>query len=228
MSNPYLRFKQFTVWQDQCGMKVGTDGCLLGAWAHGGHRILDIGTGMGIMALMMAQRFETARVTAIDIDAAAVRQASDNVSRSPFSARIQVEQADILAYHAAESYDTIVSNPPFFIDSLASPDEQRTLARHAQSLSYEALTHAAAQLLSDEGEFSVVVPFDYRSRMESAAALASLSLCRSCAVRTSPRKPPRRYLLAFRKQAAVPAPQTELTIGSADFESLLSPFYLNL
>ena len=162
-----FQFKQFTIYQDLCAMKVGTDGVLLGAWANGGKRILDAGTGTGIIALMMAQRYPNAVVTAIDVDEGAVKQAQQNVVQSPFSQQITVLH-NTLQEHQGE-YDAIISNPPFFIDSLAGPDEQRNVARHTQTLTYTELMQAAWRLLSDEGELSVVVPFDYRKRMENEA-----------------------------------------------------------
>ena len=162
-----FQFKQFTIRQELCAMKVGTDGVLLGAWAQGGARILDAGTGTGVIALMMAQRYPEAQVTAIDIDEGAVRQAQQNVEQAPFARQVTVVH-EALQEHQGE-YDAVVSNPPFFIDSLAAPDEQRNMARHTATLTYGQLMQAAYRLLSDEGELSVVVPFDYRQRMEDEA-----------------------------------------------------------
>jgi tRNA1Val (adenine37-N6)-methyltransferase len=225
--NAYLRcmfqFKQFTVEQELCAMKVGTDGVLLGAWAKGGQRILDAGTGTGVIAMMLAQRYPGARVTAIDIDEGAVRQAQQNVTESPFAAQVTVLQ-ETLQEHQGE-YDAIVSNPPFFIDSLAAPDEQRNMARHTATLTYAELMQAAYRLLSDEGELSVVVPFDYRQRMEDEAIFVGFFPSRVCAVKTTERKPAKRYLLAFRKHPC-PCEKEQLTIGSEDYQALTSAFYL--
>ena len=225
--NAYLRcmfqFKQFTVEQELCAMKVGTDGVLLGAWAKGGQRILDAGTGTGVIAMMLAQRYPGARVTAIDIDEGAVRQAQQNVTKSPFAAQVTVLH-ETLQEHQGE-YDAIVSNPPFFIDSLAAPDEQRNMARHTATLTYAELMQAAYRLLSDEGELSVVVPFDYRQRMEDEAIFVGFFPSRVCAVKTTERKPAKRYLLAFRKHPC-PCEKEQLTIGSEDYQALTSAFYL--
>jgi tRNA1Val (adenine37-N6)-methyltransferase len=225
--NAYLRcmfqFKQFTVEQELCAMKVGTDGVLLGAWANGGQRILDAGTGTGVIALMLAQRYPEARVTAIDIDEGAVRQAQQNVTKSPFAAQVTVLQ-ETLQEHQGE-YDAIVSNPPFYIDSLAAPDEQRNMARHTATLTYAELMQAAYRLLSDEGELSVVVPFDYRQRMEDEAIFVGFFPSRVCAVKTTERKPAKRYLLAFRKHPCS-CEKEQLTIGSEDYQALTSAFYL--
>ena len=218
-----FQFKQFTICQDLCAMKVGTDGVLLGAWANGGKRILDAGTGTGIIALMMAQRYPNAVVTAIDIDEGAVKQAQQNVAQSPFAQQITVLH-NTLQEHQGE-YDAIISNPPFFIDSLAAPDEQRNVARHTQTLTYTELMQAAWRLLSDEGELSVVVPFDYRKRMEDEAIFVGFFPSKVCAVKTTERKPAKRYLLSFKKHPCR-CEQEQLTIGSEMYQKLTKEFYL--
>jgi tRNA1Val (adenine37-N6)-methyltransferase len=205
MANDYFRFKQFIIYQGQCAMKVGTDGTLLGAWAQGGKNILDIGTGSGLIALMMAQRFPEARVTGIDIDAMAVKQARENVCRSPFSERVVIVEADVTHYLDSETdamhrqglYDCIVSNPPFFEHALGCPDAQRHLARHTDSLTYRSLFMAARRLLTAQGVFSLIVPFDYIQKCTEEASLTGFFLSRQWAVKTNSRKPPRRYLMAF-------------------------------
>ena len=218
-----FQFKQFTIYQDLCAMKVGTDGVLLGAWANGGKRVLDAGTGTGIIALMMAQRYPNAVVTAIDVDEGAVKQAQQNVVQSPFSQQITVLH-NTLQEHQGE-YDAIISNPPFFIDSLAGPDEQRNVARHTQTLTYTELMQAAWRLLSDEGELSVVVPFDYRKRMEDEAIFVGFFPSKVCAVKTTERKPAKRYLLSFKKHPCR-CEQEQLTIGSERYQELTKEFYL--
>ncbi|MBR1449122.1 MAG: methyltransferase [Prevotella sp.] len=223
MANDYFRFRQFTVHQSLCAMKVGTDGTLLGCWAEGGRRILDIGTGTGLIAQMMAQRFPDAGVTGIDIDEGAVLQARQNVAESPFAHRIRIERCD-LADEQGE-YDCLVSNPPYFVDSLASPDARRTMARHADTLSYAALISHGWRLLSDGGVLSVVIPFDCKARLETEAALAGFFKTRECAVKTTPAKSPRRYLLAFRKHSQE-LERGELVIGSEAYVELTKEFYL--
>ncbi len=207
-------------------MKVGTDGVLLGAWATGGTRVLDIGTGTGIIALMLAQRCPQAQVTAIDIDEGAVRQASHNVAQSPFADRIEVLHESVQDFDGGDGcFDAIMSNPPFFIDSLNAPDRQRNIARHAETLTYGQLMQAAWRLLADGGEFSVVVPFDYRQRMEDEATFVGFFPSRVYAVRTSARKPAKRFLLAFRKHPC-PCERTEITLGDEAYTLLTKDFYL--
>lgn len=233
MANDYFQFKQFTVWQQHCAMKVGTDGTLLGAWARGGSHILDVGTGTGLIALMMAQRFAQARIVGIDIDAEAAAQARSNVEASPFASRITILQHDFanpspLTSHLSplpSNFDAIVSNPPYFTDALPSPDARRTLARHATTLPFSLLMQRSWQLLSDQGELSLVIPADGRSLVESEAVLAGFFKCRECAVRTSPRKPAKRLLLAFAKHPRG-MERTELTIGSDAYAELTKDFYL--
>ena len=204
-------------------MKVGTDGTLLGAWARGGSHILDIGTGTGLIALMMAQRFDQAQVLGIDIDEGAVAQACQNAALSPFASRVSVMENDVCKMSG--QYDAIVCNPPYFVDSLTSPDAQRTVARHAATLTYRQLMASAWRLLTDDGEFSVVIPFDCKDRLESEAMLAGFFKVRDCAVQTTVRKPPRRYLLAFRKHTATPE-RSGLVIGTEAYQSLMKDFYL--
>ena len=133
-------FRQFHIEQDKCAMKVGTDGVLLGSWAKGGKRILDIGTGTGLIALMMAQRFPDANIDAIEIDENAVIQATENVLRSPFTKQIVVKHCSLQTYsETKEKYDSIVCNPPYFVDSLKSNDNNRTVARHTDALPFNDL-----------------------------------------------------------------------------------------
>jgi tRNA1Val (adenine37-N6)-methyltransferase len=218
-----FRFKHFAVGQDLCAMKVGTDGVLLGAWAHGGEQVLDVGTGTGLIALMMVQRYPEARVTALDIDEGAVRQATINVEQAEAKDRIRVVQQRVQEHEG--QYDAIVSNPPFFIDSLNAPDVQRNTARHAETLTYAELMEAAWRLLKDDGELSVVVPFDYRQRMEDEATFRGFFPSRVCAVKTVERKPAKRYLLAFRKHPCQCVKET-MTIGDEQYRQLTGDFYL--
>ena len=204
MANGYFQFKQFTIHQQNCMMKVGTDGTLLGAWAlasEGPCRILDIGTGTGLIALMMAQRYPQALVTAIDIDEGAVRQAKENVSASPFADRIIVYKTDVLTYEEEKKYDSIVCNPPFFENSLTCPDPHRTMARHTVTLGYRQLMEAAFRLLKVEGRFSVIIPTDCRKRLESESYLNGFFISRVCSIKTTSSKTPKRYMIELKKMA---------------------------
>ena len=204
MSNDYFQFRQFIVHQQRCARKVGTDGTLLGAWAlapSGRCRILDIGTGTGLIALMMAQRFPESSVLGIDIDPEAVAQATENVRLSPFSERINILQEDLMKFDDTECFDAIVSNPPYFVDSLECPDDQRTMARHTVSLTYEGLIRQSFRLLNDDGCLSLVIPSESRPLIESAASLEGFFLSRVCLIKTTPGKQPKRQLIEFRKHS---------------------------
>lgn len=199
MKKSGFQFKQFSVYQDRCAMKVGTDGVLLGAWVDvaNAKNTLDIGTGTGLIALMMAQRSVSTLITAIEIDSEAACQATENVLNSPWKDRIEVVNADLLDFNCSKRYDVIVSNPPYFSQSLQSPDKQRTLARHNDHLTYSALIQKVATLLSENGRFSVIIPYDHKDEFIQLASQSRLYLQRIVAVKTTPTSVFRRVLLEF-------------------------------
>lgn len=199
MKKSGFQFKQFSVYQDRCAMKVGTDGVLLGAWVNvdNAKNTLDIGTGTGLIALMMAQRSVSTLITAIEIDSEAACQATENVLNSPWKDRIEVVNADLLDFNCSKRYDVIVSNPPYFSQSLQSPDKQRTLARHNDHLTYSALIQKVATLLSENGRFSVIIPYDHKDEFIQLASQSRLYLQRIVAVKTTPTSVFRRVLLEF-------------------------------
>jgi len=168
-------------------MKVGTDGVLLGAWAPTGSRILDVGTGSGLIARMLMQRCPEAEVEGIDIDEAAVKQANENGVRA-FQARLQEWQG---------TYDLIVSNPPYFQNSLKNPDEGRKTARHTDTLSYAELVKHSARLLSEGGQLAVILPAEAENEVRQLAAGEELYLTRVTRVYSKENKKPKRVLLAF-------------------------------
>ena len=235
MGRNSFTFKQFEVQQDRCAMKVGTDGTLLGAWAEMGRpdgRLLDIGTGTGLMALMMAQRYPETRVTAIDIDEMAVSQAKENVMRSPFADRIEVLLADVNTFEPTEMFDSIVCNPPFFNNALVCPDNQRTQARHTLSLSYRQLMAAADRLLDENGTFSLIIPNDFFQQLESEAHFAGFFPTRIYGVRTVEGKPIKRYLIELRKRPQKEFIKKEVLIEDAPnmrsewYRELTKDFYI--
>lgn len=235
MANDFFQFKQFTIHQQHCAMKVGTDGTLLGSWASapaGACRILDVGTGTGLIALMMAQRFPEARVTGIDIDTDAVGQASENALESPFKERIMIREGDVTRMEDTDGFDAIVCNPPFFDRSLTCPDQQRTEARHTVSLTYRQLMESAFRLLKDDGRLSVIIPSDCRSRLESEAHLVGFFISRICSIQTTPKKIPKRYMIEFRKQ---PVKEIDTECGIIElspqerspwYQQLINDFYI--
>lgn len=239
MSGDSFSFKRFVVRQDRCAMKVGTDGVVLGAWARGGRSVLDIGTGTGLVALMMAQRYPEAHVCGLEIDADAARQAVENVAASEFASRVQIEPVSLQSFVErvgqggdGQLFDSIVSNPPFFENSLVNPDERRTLARHAATLTYGELFDGVRQLLSPSGEFSAIIPADHLNHFVAEGNVAGLFLTRRCALKTVPRKAPKRYLLAFAKRLPEVLHSEEATLMNADgsrsewYQNLTRDFYL--
>lgn len=162
-----FKFKQFIVHQDKTAMKVGTDGVLLGAWVDvsNASRILDIGTGTGLIALMLAQRAKgtNALITALDIDKDACDQARHNVEVSSWRDKIFVENIDLQNYTANAKFDLIISNPPFFIDSQKSSNKKRDLARHNDSLSFDDLMSFTSKNLTTTGKASFIIPYDSES-----------------------------------------------------------------
>lgn len=237
MANPYFKFKQFTVWHDQCAMKVGTDGALLGAWATPGQarRILDVGTGTGLIALMLAQRCD-AQIDAIDIDADACLQARENVRRSPFEGRIAVFHAPLHAFQPADDqpYDLIVSNPPYFIDSLKCPNNKRSLARHTDTLPLEELIQESRRLLSPTGRLCLILPFDQQTRLEQLCQAAGFQLILQTNVSPVVGSAPKRLLAEWGREATTSPRQTHLSIEYPDrrhteeFIALEKPYYLKM
>lgn len=204
MANSWFQFKQFKVDQGRTAMKVGTDGVLLGAWTnvYGANHILDVGTGTGLIALMLAQRTENALITAIDIDTNAAIQASENVVASPWAERITVSSADFNDFCKDKQcmFDLIVSNPPYFKQSLQSPGKSRTLARHDQSLSHESLINHALRLLNEEGRLSVILPYVEGSVFIALAASKGLFCIRKTNVLPTPTSDVKRLLLEFSRE----------------------------
>jgi len=226
MASEGFQFKQFFVAHDRCAMKVGTDGVLLGAWAEPNHvpfshlpcTILDVGTGSGLIALMLAQRLQTSpipaskerekgfRIDAIDIDEAAVEQAADNFRSSPWSEHLHAWLSSIQEWQMVNGkcpngkwYDLIVSNPPYFRNSLKNPDKARELARHTDTLSYTELLHHSARLLHEDGRLCLILPAEAEEEVCALAAQEGFVLTRVTRVYSKVSKPARRVLLAFEK-----------------------------
>lgn len=238
MANPYFKFKKFTVWHDKCAMKVGTDAVLLGAWASTDQctSILDIGTGTGIIALMLAQRC-MAGIDAIDIDADACRQAEENVASSPFAKRIKVIHQSCTGFAASEnrrSYDLIVSNPPYFVNSLKCPDSKRTVARHTDSLPLSELVSASKYLLSPSGRIALVLPFEQLDEVETIARQNDLHISRQTDVIPIPGAQPKRLLVELSASVEGIKNRNTLTIEEArhqytpEYIELTKEFYLKM
>ncbi|RYJ43258.1 tRNA1(Val) (adenine(37)-N6)-methyltransferase [Flavobacterium beibuense] len=234
-----FQFKQFTIQQDKCAMKVGTDGVLLGAWTpvvNNPFSILDIGAGTGLIALMLAQRSHAEQIDAIEIDDDAYEQAVENFEESPWGDRL-------FCYHAGldefveemedEEYDIIVSNPPFYTENYSSGNEQRDKARFTESLPFEELIKAAAILLSENGIFSVIIAFKEEEKFKAIAAEFGLYPAKITRVKGTPETEIKRSLLAFIRLQTETAVD-ELVIETArhhytpEYTALTKDFYLKL
>ncbi len=233
MANPYFQFKQFTVWHDRCAMKVGTDAVLLGSWmrVEGARRLLDIGCGCGIIALMAAQRCQ-GQIVAVEIDSDAAAQAAENVLASPWASRIRVVNQDICMFDEGP-FDIIFSNPPYFVDSLKCPDIKRTSARHTDSLDFGNLMARVNSLLSEQGEFSLIVPMDVVDLIKAEALSHSLFLSRETHVQTKIGISPKRALLAFRKEMPEELVEPQILVMHTtcnsfgeEYQEMVNEFYL--
>lgn len=205
-----FRFKQFFIEDSKCAMKVGTDGVLLGAWCpvtgYGlrvtGYRILDVGTGSGLIARMLMQRCPEAEVEGIDIDAAAVEQAKENGVRA-YCSSLQDWQNVNRQSSNRKSYDLIVSNPPFFRNSLKNPDKGRQAARHTDTLSYEELIAHSARLLTADGCLALILPAEAEAEIRQLAGAAGLYLTHVTRVYSKETKPVRRVMMAFSRDNGI-------------------------
>lgn len=213
-------------------MKVGTDGVLLGAWTdcESASSVLDVGSGTGLVSLMIAQRCN-ATVDAIDIEESAYQQSVTNFQASPFIERLKAQHSSLQEYKPDKQYDLIVSNPPFFSNSLTSPDKHRTLARHNNSLSLSELVKISKQLLSNNGELSLVLPFDTFNEISEYAEQENFFLFRKTIIYPTPLSTPKRILLQY-SLAEKPLQENKLIIEesrhvyTSDFLELTSEYYL--
>ena len=195
-------FKQFQVNQDRCAMKIGTDGVLLGAWTpliNNPYNVLDIGAGTGILSLMLAQRSNAEQIDAIEIDEDAYEQCVENFEASPWGDKLFCFHAglDEFVDEPEDEYDLIISNPPFYTDDYKSDNSSRDLARFEDALPFEELIEAAALLLSDNGIFSVIIPFKEEERFVSMCKELDLFPLKITRVKGTPTSETKRSLLAF-------------------------------
>jgi len=199
-----FQFKQFSVDQTGCAMKINTDGVLLGALtvAYEPKNILDIGTGTGVIALMLAQRFISAKIDAAEIDAIAAQTAGRNFENSPFASRLSVFPLGFEQYfqtHPEKKYDLIVSNPPFYLNSLTSPKEKKTLAKHTDDDFFEQLVTDVARQLSEDGLCWLVLPLQAGELVKNIAGDIGLHLQRKIDIQSFEMSEPHRVILAFGK-----------------------------
>lgn len=242
MSNNYFRFKQFTIYQDNCAMKVCTDACLFGAWmAEKAKRLhskvkmgLDIGTGTGLLSLMLAGQTD-AIIDAVEIDEAAAKQATENFASSPWKEKLRVHKTSIQEFGESKNqcYDLIISNPPFFENDLKSDDHKRNLALHSAELSLEELLKNIKRLLKEDGCFALLLPYHRSNYFEQLALAEEYCLHEKVLVRQTSKHNYFRSMLLFARSAA-PLIQKEIVIRmddgkySPEFIDLLKAYYLFL
>jgi tRNA1Val (adenine37-N6)-methyltransferase len=229
-----FQFKEFSVQQEKCSMKVGTDGVLLGAWVdlENCKHALDIGTGSGLIALMIAQRNMTLDAIAIDIDKKSFEQATENFKATNWSERLRAVNASLQNFISPIKFDLIVSNPPFFNKSLKSETEQKNLARHVDTLSFNKIANFAKDNLSQGGKLAVIYPAEEENKCNNVANKFNFFISRVCYVKPLPNKIPKRVLLEYTFENKPPI-ITELIIElgqrheySNEYKELTKEFYL--
>lgn len=237
MSNTFFRFKQFTIHQDKSAMKVSTDACIQGAWTTiplGITRVLDIGTGTGLLSLMLAQKNNKLEIDAIEYDKAAAEQAEENVAASSWGNNINVICADAVAYAYQHQYSLIISNPPFFNNSLLGPTAERNHARHTITLTYQALFDTISKCLAPCGLASVLLPADSVGMWEGILSANNWQVSKKLLVHPRVGTAPNRVVLLCTQGASLHTEEEHLHIRTAEniytqeFEELMQPYYLNL
>lgn len=235
MSNQTFAFKQFKINQDKCAMKVGTDAVLLGSWVNSSNAktILDIGTGTGIIALMLAQK-SGARIDAIDIDMSAYVQATENVNNCDWKDRIEVHHISLqqFAKESDHKYDLIVSNPPYFIDSSKALEESRTNARHTDQLPFNELLDGVLKLLNPAGKFYVILPTKESEQFREEAEKHKLFLTKLTRVITRTDKPEKRLMMRFEfiqrafSESSITIEKDERHSYTDEYKDLTKDYYL--
>jgi tRNA1Val (adenine37-N6)-methyltransferase len=254
MANDYFSFKQFTIWQDQCAMKVSTDACLFGAWISDyiqkvitesqarsvPLRIADVGAGTGLLSLMIHQKNSTSTIEALEIDAPAAEQARQNIAKAGAAAQLKVVTADVTTFLPSAPYDIIVSNPPFYQDDLKAAVQKRNWAFHDETLTLSQLFLFISQHLQAGGYFFLLLPARREQEAEALLRSAELTKVEKIIVRTNARQMPHRMLVAGqRKQTGsthlpIAIDQKEICITSTEgsystaFTDLLKDYYLAL
>lgn len=231
-------FKQFNIQHDKCAMKVGTDGILLGAWAshNSCQRILDLGTGSGLIAIMLAQRYPQAQITAIELEAQAAQQAKQNAQQSPWAERIQIKHQSIQDFilqgqQLNQRFDLIVANPPYFAAAMECGSKARNLARYQQNSHLDWLM-LAQSCLSPQGKISFILPFDAGNQLKTQAKQTALYCTEQVNIITKQGKPASRMLLSFAQQGVTLAEQQLIIYQqnnqySNEYKQLTKEFYLN-
>jgi tRNA1Val (adenine37-N6)-methyltransferase len=237
MPNPYFKFKQFTIYQDQCAMKVCTDACILGAWfsekTPSWSSVLDIGSGTGLLMLMLAQKHK-GEIHGIELDLSAFKQLKENIGQSRWNTELKVFPGDVRHFNFPHKFDFIISNPPFFEKDLEADSHSKNLARHSKELTLTELLTAIDDNLSPEGSFGILLPYHRLHYFEALANARRFHLRETLLVRQTPRHDHFRAVLHFSRKKENFIPETELTIQdergayTEEFAELMRDYYLKL
>ncbi|HEV8513696.1 MAG TPA: methyltransferase [Cyclobacteriaceae bacterium] len=231
---PPFQFKKFIIHHDRCSMKVGTDAVLLGSWTdvNVANQILDVGTGSGVIALMFAQRTnDKVHIDAIEIEKQDAAQAKENVSLSPWSTKVTVSETSFQNFQSTTKYDLVVSNPPYFINSLLPPAPHRQRTRHTEQLTFEELITHSIRLLNSTGTLAVILPVQEGNDFKQLALKNGLHLKRQLAFYSRKEKPQERWLFEFGFELVKPKEEKLIlyetgNIKSNDYINLTKDFYL--
>ena len=228
MGNPWFQFKQFRIEQARAALKVGTDACILGAWAKQAApvRILDIGTGTGLLTLMLAQRYKAIQLDALEPEQEAAAQAGDNFLKSPWHDRINLHQLPVQEFFPDHTYELIICNPPFYPRHLKSSDSRRNMALHQETLTFAALARECSRLLAADGLCYLLLPPQQSADFEAEAALHGLFVQKRLLVQDRPQLPVHRIITCFGKTASPKIQEDQLKIRDAD--GAYSPAYRKL
>lgn len=234
MNRKPFKFKQFSIFQDKTAMKVGTDGVLLGAWADClGKDILDIGTGTGLISMMLAQRFPQSQIDAIEIDENAYHQGKENFENAPFHNRLSIYFKSLQTYETDKKYDLIVSNPPFFTVNDLNEFDARKQARQEETLTFSDLLKKTALLLNKDGLASFIIPYDRMLEFCEIAAKNALKVSKTTQIKGNETSPVKRVLLEFsfqekeRKENLLTI-EVERHCYTEDYINLTKDFYLKM
>jgi tRNA1Val (adenine37-N6)-methyltransferase len=236
MANNYFQFKHFTIHQENCAMKVCTDACILGAWFSAKipqyTTVLDIGSGTGLLMMMLAQRSQ-AEIHGIEIDLAAYKQLKENTSQNDWKSRLKVFPGDARSFRFPMQYEFIISNPPFFDNDLQSTDDREQIAKHSKHLTLEELIEVIGNNLQPHGAFGILLPFHRWEHFDKLATRHNFSLTEKLFVRQTPRHPFFRAILHYTRTPDDFAPTFELTIQAngaytPEFVELMKDYYLYL
>ncbi|OYD43942.1 tRNA1(Val) (adenine(37)-N6)-methyltransferase [Sphingobacterium cellulitidis] len=228
-----FQFKEFSVNQEHCAMRINTDGVLLAALTESdrAEQILDIGTGTGVIALMLAQKFTAAEIWAVEIDQQTAARAKENFENSPFKNHLNIVNSDIFHWKTDLKFNLIVTNPPFYINSLHNPDPRKKVAKHADVEFFKGMFEFAGNRLSEDGKLQIIVPVELLGFMVEQGKLNGLNLCKQIDIQSFVDSEPFRCILSFERQQKTLTKNSfviyqERSQYSDAYKQILKPYFL--